>query len=348
MKQLNWFLKLLGRQGRHDSGAPRGRGPATHVIILDGTMSSLRDGFETNAGLTFKLLREAGARSNLTVYYEAGIQWPTWRHTWHVMTGRGTNRQIRRAYGVLASRYRPGDTIVLMGYSRGAFAVRSLAGMVGRVGLLRHDAATVSAVRNAYRHYQAGGTSDSAQAFKRLSCHERVEIAAVGVWDTVKALGRRTPLDRADRHGFHDHRLADHVQRGFHALALDERRNIYRPVLWDTATSQAATVEQVWFRGTHGDVGGQLGGFHHARPLANIPLVWMLDRIAVAGVPLPDGWRARFPCDVTAPSMGQWRGWSKLFLWRQGRTVLIDPSERLHETVDHADHAQRISPAFYT
>lgn len=309
-------------------------------------MSSLRDGFETNAGLTFKLLREAGARANLTVYYEAGIQWPDWRHTWHVMTGRGTNRQIRRAYGVLASRYRPGDTIVLMGYSRGAFAVRSLAGMVGRVGLLRHDHATVSAVRNAYRHYEAGGTSDSARAFRRLTCHERVEIAAVGVWDTVKALGRRTPLDRVDRHGFHDHRLADHVQRGFHALALDERRRIYAPVLWDTAAAQSAIVEQVWFRGTHGDVGGQLDGFHHARPLANIPLVWMLDRIADVGVPLPEGWRTRFPCDVTAPSLGQWRGWSKLFVLRKGRAMLFDPSERLHDTVETPVPASDGTPAF--
>jgi uncharacterized protein (DUF2235 family) len=115
-------------------------------------MSSLSEVNATNAGRTFKLLREAGLRANLTVYYEAGIQWTDWYQTWDVMTGRGMNRQIRRAYGVLASRYRPGDTIILMGYSRGAFAVRSLAGLIGRIGLLQHDQATVSTVRTAYRH----------------------------------------------------------------------------------------------------------------------------------------------------------------------------------------------------
>ena len=310
-------------------------------------MSSLREGHATNAGRTFKLLREAGRRANLTVYYEAGIQWPDWTHTWDVMTGRGVNEQIRRAYGVLASRYRPGDTIVLMGYSRGAFAVRSLAGMVGRVGLLRHDQATVSAVRTAFRHYRAGGTSDAARAFHRLTCHDRVEIEAVAVWDTVKALGRRTPLDRTDSHGFHDLRLGHHVRHGYHALALHERRHVYAPVMWDTAEHHRAKVEQVWFRGTHGDVGGQVGDFPEARPLANIPLVWMLDRIAARGVPLPDGWRTRYPCDAAAPSIGQWRGWAKLFILRQGRAILFDPSERLHDTVERTDDAPQRA-AFHT
>jgi len=63
---------------------------------------------ETNAGMTFKLLREAGLKANLTVHYEAGIQWRDWAGTWGVITGKGINRQIERAYGVLASRYRTG------------------------------------------------------------------------------------------------------------------------------------------------------------------------------------------------------------------------------------------------
>lgn len=71
--------------------------------------------------------------------------------------GPGINRQIRRAYGYLASRYRPGDRIFLFGYSRGAFAVRSLAGIMDRVGLLRADQATERNVQLAYRHYRAGG-----------------------------------------------------------------------------------------------------------------------------------------------------------------------------------------------
>ena len=80
---------------------------------------------------------KVGHRANLTLCYEAGIQWRAWRDTMDVITGRGIDRQIERAYGVLASRYRPGDRIYLIGYSRGAYAVRSLAGIVDLVGLLR-------------------------------------------------------------------------------------------------------------------------------------------------------------------------------------------------------------------
>ena len=332
----DWVFGLFGREPRQEEGQPRHRGPATHVVILDGTMSQLQDGCETNAGLTFKLLQEAGLRANLTVYYEAGIQWQDWSTTWDVMTGKGINRTIRRAYGVLASRYRAGDSIVLVGYSRGAFAVRSLAGVIGRVGLLQANHATVSAIRTAYRHYEAGGTSPSAQAFREAFCHKGCEIEAVAVWDTVKALGLRLPLVwrlSEDRHAFHDHQLGDHVKNGFHALALDERRRAYAPVLWECRDAFPGRIEQVWFRGTHGDVGGQVNDFAAARPLANIPLVWMLDRLEMCGVPLPDGWRTRFVQDVDAPSVGSWRGWAKLFWLRQPREVGRDRSERLHPSV---------------
>jgi len=94
------------------------------------------------------------------------------------------------------------------------------------------------------------------------------------------------------------------VKRGYHALARDETRVVYRPVLWETDPLRPAQIEQVWFRGSHGDVGGQLGGREVTRPLSNIPLVWILDRAGASGLPLPKGWRDRFEEDVTAPSMG--------------------------------------------
>ena len=110
---------------------------------------------ETNAGLTFRLLCERrGQRNGQSLYYEPGMQWEGWAQALDVMQGRGINRQIRRAYGFLASHYRPGDRIFLFGYSRGAYAVRSLAGVIDRVGLLRHDQATERKVQLAYRHYQ--------------------------------------------------------------------------------------------------------------------------------------------------------------------------------------------------
>lgn len=343
MKLFDRILGWAGLRPRSERGALRNCGPALHVVILDGTMSSLRPGRETNAGLAYKLLCEIGQSQNLTVYYEAGLQWRDWASTWDVMTGKGINRQIKRAYGVLASRYRRGDRIMLIGYSRGAYAVRSLAGVIDRVGLLRHDMATVRHVRQAYRHYQAGGGPVAAE-FAHVFCHPEVTIDAIGVWDTVKALGVRLPLvaERSGRtHEFHNHHLGHHVKNGFQALGLDETRVTYAPVMWETAPDWQGQLEQVWFRGNHGDVGGQVGGWSQARPLANIPLVWMLERLAGCGLNLPAGWQMRFIVDAGAPSSGTWNGWAMLFLHRRARAMGRDVSERLHQSVPQTHWARK-------
>lgn len=335
----------LGRSLRSDHSPPvRRRGPLTHVIILDGTMSSLEPGQQTHAGLAYGLLQEAGGMS---LYYESGVQWNDWRSTMDVLMGRGINRQIRRAYGYLASRYRPGDRIYLMGYSRGAFAVRSMAGMIDRIGLLRAECATERNIRQIYRHYELSPHSDVARAFAKAHCHDHVGIEMVGVWDTVKALGLRLPVlwrFTEERHQFHSHHLGNAIRHGFQALALDETRQVFEPVLWECPPDWRGRAEQVWFRGAHGDVGGQLGHVTQARPLANIPLVWMLEKAEDCGLNLPESWRKRFPCDIDAPSVGTWSGWGKIFLLRKGRAVGRDRSERIHETaLGHvAEHGQAL------
>ncbi|WP_299848554.1 DUF2235 domain-containing protein [uncultured Roseovarius sp.] len=327
------FLRPGVRSGH--SAYARARGQVTHVLILDGTMSSLSPGCESNAGLSYKLLSEIGG-ADLSLYYEAGLQWQDWRTTPDVMMGRGINRQIRRAYGYLASRYKAGDRIFLLGYSRGAYAVRSLAGLIDTVGLLQDDHATERNILMAYRHYQCNPGGAAAAAFAEQFCHPETPIEMVGVWDTVKALGLRLPVLwrwAEAAHSFHSHRLGRSVRHGYHALALDETRAVFEPVLWESPPDFDGKIEQVWFRGAHGDVGGQLSGFHAARPLANVPLVWMLERAEASGLVLPEGWQARFPRDVTAPSVGTWNGWGKIFLLRAARNMGDDPSERLHESV---------------
>lgn len=336
MPLRDFAFGLFGRRARAEDSKDRGRGAALHVIILDGTMSSLAPGRETNAGQAFKLLKEMIGTANLTVYYEAGIQWRDWRSTWDVMTGVGINRQIKRAYGVLASRYRPGDRIILLGYSRGAFAVRSLAGVIERVGLVRKEEATERLIARAYRHYRSGGQSEAAKGFAQTHCHQGLVIDALGVFDTVKALGLRLPLVwrwGKRNHDFHDDALGAHIANGFQALALDEDRAAYAPLIWRNPPGWQGRLLQVWFRGVHADIGGQVGAQRAARPLANIPLVWMLTELSACGLPLPPGWQGRFAQDVTAPSIGKWQGWAKLFLNRRRRRVGEDPSEYLHPSV---------------
>lgn len=330
--------KILGWLGRplrsEHSGESKSRGPRTHVIILDGTMSTLEPGYETHAGATYRLCCEMAG--NVSVFYEAGVQWRRWRGTIDVLMGKGINGQIRRAYGYLASRYRPGDRIFLIGYSRGAYAVRSLAGAIDMVGLLRAEHATVRNIRTAYRHYEYHPGGPHAAEFAHAYCHDKVEIEMVGVWDTVKALGMRLPFlwrGAEARHAFHSHQLGPGIRNGFHALALNETRQVFTPVMWVCPPGWPGRVEQVWFRGSHGDTGGQLNGYEAARPLANVSLIWMLEQAEDCGLPLPIGWQARFFTDPDGVSVGTWRSWGKIFLLRRPRIVGRDPSEKLHETV---------------
>lgn len=63
------------------------------------------------------------------------------------------------------------------------------------------------------------------------------KIKAVGVWDTVGAMGlpRYIKDERADAFRFTDTRLSPNVVNGFHAIALDEQRIDFTPTLWDQA-----------------------------------------------------------------------------------------------------------------
>ncbi len=336
------LLQWLRLSPRLEHSVPvRGKGPVHHVIILDGTMSTMVPGWETNAGMTYRLLQEVGYPVSL--YYEAGVQLQTWKHAPDVLMGRGINKQIRRAYGYLASRYRPGDKIYLIGYSRGAYGVRSLAGIIENIGLLKPQSATVRNVRQAYRLYQSEVADETMHDFKSTFCHSEVEIEMIGAWDTVKALGVRLPIlwrFSAPSHEFHNHRLGKSVKHGFHALALNETREVFEPVKWQCDGLGDMRVVQMWFRGAHGDIGGMLGGYMPARLLSNIPLIWMLERIEECGLPLPENWHVRFPTDEDAESVGTWRSWGKMFLFRRKREVGLDPSERIHPTA--AVHGYRI------
>ena len=254
-----------------------------------------------------------------------------------LVQGTGINRQIRRAYGWLASHYREGDRIFLLGYSRGAYAVRSLAGVIDQVGLLKRDYATERGVTQAYRLYQHAADAAVVQDFARQFCHHSAPIEMVGVFDTVKALGLRLPLLwmlTEKKHLFHNHHLGPSIRHGFQALAIHETRAVFDPVLWECLPGWQGNVQQMWFRGAHGDVGGMIGDLAAARPLANIPLVWMLERAEVVGLALPADWRAQFPCDPKAPMVGTTRGWGMWFLLRRKREIGRDPSEAIHPSAE--------------
>ncbi|MCF6272898.1 MAG: DUF2235 domain-containing protein [Rhodobacteraceae bacterium] len=291
----------------------------THVFIIDGTLSRIKDGEETNAGLLYKLLR---VQPDLKVGYDRGVQGRGWLKWLNVLTGNGINCSIRGGYTALAKAYQPGDKIFLFGFSRGAYAVRSIAGMIAKVGLLTPQNVSNKRIRNAFHLYENCVDGKRSGEFRKKLCHETIEIEMIGVWDTVKSLGLPFPVlsyisPMATE--FHDHKLSKIINNAFQALAADENRHAFEPIQWKYRPDWHGRLEQAWFAGAHSDIGGHVLALPEARALSNISLHWMLDRAAMCGLLLPRNWAARFPTDPLAEMQGPYAGISKYFLIRGAR-----------------------------
>lgn len=194
--------------------------------------------------------------------------------------GAGLARNVRDAYSFLSSNYCEGDEILLFGFSRGAYTARSIAGLIGWAGLLhKRDMDQFAVLWESYklRGKPGPGYVDARQYF--ADRHATVEIACVGVWDTVGALGipGHLPTPFKKLYQFLDTSLGEHIRHAFHAVALDEHRSDFAPTLWTQPSSQAGhqTLEQVWFVGAHSNVGG--GYEEHC--LSDITLAWMASKI---------------------------------------------------------------------
>jgi hypothetical protein len=156
----------------------------------------------------------------------------------------------------------------------------------GRVA--EDESASLLARRRARRRLEeAQKVSEAKQVFRAAHSYQGVRVAFLGVFDTVGALGVPGPSRRRSK--FHDVSLASIVDRARQALAIDERRLTFAPCLWSVPDGDPeGRVEQVWFPGTHGDVGG--GGARCG--LSDLSLQWMADELAEAGVVLD---RERLP-----------------------------------------------------
>jgi uncharacterized protein (DUF2235 family) len=194
--------------------------------------------------------------------------------------GIGLSAKIVDAYQFLVLNYEPGDEIFLFGFSRGAYTARSLAGLIGKFGVLPKDHAYYTP--DAYKLYRNQAPSPKLDAFKAEHNARDAAIKFVGVWDTVGALG--IPLGAFKwfnrRYEFHDVELNPNILNAYHALAIDERRRPFAPTLWQLPEGSGQTLEQVWFAGVHTNVGG---GYDNDG-LANVPLHWMKEKAQAHGL----------------------------------------------------------------
>lgn len=203
-------------------------------------------------------------------------------------TGQGVAQNILQAYRFLVDYFEPGDRLFLFGFSRGAFTVRSLAGLVRCCGILRRDQAHV--LPRAFRLYRSRSPAShprlrEATLFRRTYAVEDVSpIEFIGVWDTVGSLGNPLLFGQlSPSNRFHDTDLSTKVRCACQALAIDEKRRLFRPALWHQQPDAGdQRLEQLWFPGVHCNVGG---GYTDPS-LSDLALEWLTQRAIDCGLAL--------------------------------------------------------------
>jgi uncharacterized protein (DUF2235 family) len=251
--------------------------------------------------------------------------------------GAGLAWKVGQAYNYLMETWEPGDRVFLFGFSRGAYTVRVLAGLLYALGLLpRNNPNLVPYVLRLFGSLRGSDPDGGSNywklcnqfrlTFARQVAHEddqrRFPVHFLGVWDSVSSVGwvwdpttypytRRNPGVAVVRH----------------AVSLDERRSFFRQNLFERASSQ--DCRELWFPGVHADVGGGYPGADGS--LWRPPFEWMLGEAKAKGLLVEDarlervlrGSNAIDPWNDVKHESLHWKWWPAEFfpkmVWRPGR-----------------------------
>lgn len=241
------------------------------------------------------------------VSYDTGVGTEKkWHDRWiGGATGSGISQNILEAYRFVSENFEEGDKLFLFGFSRGAYTVRSLAGLIIASGIIDKNSKDFEKeLARAYELYrrckEPNGLTNLAE-FKSKQIDSKVHF--IGVWDTVGALGvpKLTFFGSFSKlanwvirkgkykyiHGFHDVKLCDEITHAYHALAIDERRGPFKPTLWEGDSRD--NTEQVWFAGVHTNIGG---GYVDCG-LSDHALMWMAVKAYHAGLDIDTQYLAK-------------------------------------------------------
>ena len=297
------------------------------VLFSDGTGNSAGKAYKTNVWRLYQALDQRPPKigeMRQIAYYDDGVGTSSFRPLAILggVFGYGLKRNVLDLYAFLCRNYEPGDRIYAFGFSRGAFTIRVLIGFVLSRHLVRaeSEAELARGARDAYRAYRRrfepafgptrvlvtilrdlrDGVIGALRRFNGHRTYAEIEtvdpgtVAFVGVFDTVSAYGM--PIAEITR-GIDDYvfplsmpnySLSDKVEVARHALALDDERDTFHPLLWDERREAMLVgdeqtlerLQQVWFVGVHSDVGGG----YPDDALSHVPLEWMMDEAASAGL----------------------------------------------------------------
>ncbi|MBN1909492.1 MAG: DUF2235 domain-containing protein [Pirellulales bacterium] len=261
------------------------------VICADGTWNRPEEDLKKDTPTNVLRMARAitpvdGGRVPQQVFYDWGIG-SYYDAAIGGATGRGIEKNIMDDYRYIVQNYSPGDELFFFGFSRGAYTVRSLSGLINNCGILKRPDARL--IQEAFTLYKKPGKAyapdgDKAIAFRETHSHPSREVKFIGVWDTVGALGIPCPFlgYLKDEDNFYDTKIGRNVRIARHAMAIDEFRLYFEPTVWIPQPS--LNIEQVWFAGAHSDVGGGYRPDKDGSLLSDIPLGWMMREARTAGL----------------------------------------------------------------
>ncbi|KAF3908114.1 hypothetical protein ABW21_db0207628 [Orbilia brochopaga] len=284
------------------------------IICCDGTWQDSDNGDAGSPSNVTRFARSLKSVSDAGItqitYYQSGVGASYASKVGRLIaggTGLGLSEHVREAFVFISNNYHVGDEIFLIGFSRGAFTCRSIAGLIDRIGVLTRRG--MESFPKIYEDYINFRLKD--QAYIRRQGWERIRgvtVKAIGCWDTVGALGIPTSpmIEKCkcnEKYKFHDTDLTPSkssvwpgsdelqlinvvaaTQNAFHALGLDERRLPFTPTLWrlpirdpkERHLDIIPNLKQVWFPGVHTNVGGGYAD----QELSDLTLVWMIEQLS--------------------------------------------------------------------
>ena len=293
------------------------------VLFSDGTGNSSAKLFKTNVWRMYEAVDlgpPAEGKRHQISYYDDGVGTSAFKPLALLggAFGWGLKRNVLDIYRFACRNYRAGDEIYGFGFSRGAFTMRVAIALIASQGLVQssNEAELLQRSRDAYRAFRRDLVPRrlawptrlrrrirdivSGLGRRRLPPYDQSgnlhpTIRFVGVWDTVAAYGGPiVEITRAiDNWVFPlsmpDYKLHERVLRARHALAIDDERDAFQPLLWDEVHEERleregrvppGRIEQVWFTGMHSDVGGG----YPDESLSYVSLLWMIEEAENAGL----------------------------------------------------------------
>jgi uncharacterized protein (DUF2235 family) len=273
-----WYGGLREDRRRHSLFSPeqtQNAMPRNLVICCDGTNNEFGAENTNVVRLVQVLDRDPGKQ---LVYYDPGIGTlpepglltrvgKRFSEYIDLAFGTGLKRKVEHAYSYLMDWWEPDDRVFLFGFSRGAYTVRVLAGLLHALGLLprgHHNLVPYVMKLFAAVRKHVSSAEDSQWNYWKLCNQFRQTFARpvqegsdnrsfavhfLGVWDTVSSVGWvwdpvRFPFTAQN----------PSVKTIRHAVSIDERRWFFRQNLLQPSPDQ--DFRELWFPGVHADVGG--------------------------------------------------------------------------------------------